>query len=438
MKIRFISVNDFIDSFLKPGESASITVAFKSLINDSYCRDLSLKIRSVLTAKRKRGEFIGSNPAYGYLRDPDDKTRLIIDEQVAYVVRNVFDWYISGMSKTAIAMKLNELGVFTPAKYRISKYPPKKKHNKEYANNLFGYWTMRAVHQMLENPVYCGHVCQNKRSTVSYKVAKQIEHDKSDWIIVKNTHEPIVSEKTFELAQELLKRRYRKPKVLEKVYPLSGYLRCWDCKRTMGRNNNLKPSGKSYPYYRCSTNTRVSPTACTKHYIRAEELEKAVLSAIQTQVKNFINLEERLNALDKHTIKKASIDGINKQMTTLKAKLEEAERFKIGLYTDLKREMITEDEYIVLKNEYAKQIEDIKKSLRALAEEQVELVNNEEAKNKWIERFKKYGEIDFLSRELVVSLIDVVYVHENKEVEVVFGFADEYKKLCEYLESMAV
>lgn len=431
--VRFISVLDHIDSFTRPSEMDSILIPLKNLLNDSYSRDLSLKIKSVLTSKKKRGEFIGSFAAYGYQRDPDDKSKLVIDPETAPIIRNIFEWYQSGMSKLGIVRKLNELGITCPAKYRISKYDTKMRYSKEYDQKLFGLWGHQAVDRILSNPLYCGHMAQNKRKNVSYKSKQQVPIDKEDWIIVKDTHEPIIGENLFNNVQELMLQNTRVSKNSGTVHMFAGFLICADCGRAMTRNNNKRPNGKTYPKYRCSTYARHSKDECTQHTVSADELEEIVLAAIKAQMVGVVELDEMMRKYDPSGLQKANIATIDRQIMGTQKKLDDVESFKLELYSDLKRKLISDDDYVSLRNGYARQSDELKTVLSNLLIERSELENAQNNKNQLVQTIRAHSEVDKLSRELLIALVEKIYVHEDKRMEIVFKFASELKALEEYV-----
>lgn len=199
--IRFIAVNDRIDSYLDPSSTNTILVPFKNLMNDEYARDTSIKIKSALNGRRKRGEYVGAFASYGYLKDPNDKHKLIIDPVAAEIVRKIFNWSVKeGVGKVKIAHRLNEQGILNPTGYK------KLELKQNYNNQMLarGYeWTPSTVRNILNNEVYLGHTVQGKRRVKSYKIHKVEQVAKEEWIVVKDTHEAIISEEIFNKAKEL-------------------------------------------------------------------------------------------------------------------------------------------------------------------------------------------------------------------------------------------
>lgn len=431
--VRFIAINDHVDSFLRPAEMDSILIPLKNLLNDSYSRDLSIKVRSAMTAKRKRGEFIGGYACYGYLKNPEDKTKLIVDPETADTVRDIFNWYIEGLGKTPIAKKLNALGVPSPFKQRFIR-DARERPNHEYASKLSWLWSAQTITTILENPTYLGNITQNKRTQVSYKNAKRMLIDKSDWIIVENTHEPIIDQYTFDRVQELMKLRTKSTLKTGNVYLFSGLIRCADCKRAMERVTVKKDNGKVYVNFRCHTYTAYSHDACTKHTISEHEVETAVLQSLRTYTQLLVDFEKVLGAVDCRKHRQNQVDRLAKGIAKSQQELAEIERFKLGLYTDLKKGLLTQEDYISLKSGYAEQSATLTAQIASLQEERNNLDVQETLQNEWLERFKKYRGIESLDRSLVTELVDRIDIHEGRRLTIHFKFQDEFEKIRAFAE----
>jgi len=282
--VRFIAVTDSFDSMEARTANDTILLPFKNLINDVYARDISLKVRSNLDAKRKKGEFVGAFAVYGYVRDSADRNRLAIDNTAAAVVRDIFKRRIAGQSNQGIARMLNESGVASP-------YEHKKNAGNYYsafATNQQAAWSAVAVGRILANEVYTGVMEQGKFSSINYKVRERFARAKADWVCVEDTHEAIVSKREFQLAAALLKRDVRVPSGKNELYALSGLLFCGDCGDSMVRR--LVPSGGTkYAYYVCGTNKRGE--GCKPHSTSERAVESAVLKIVNTLGKIYIGTD---------------------------------------------------------------------------------------------------------------------------------------------------
>ena len=194
--IRFIAVNDQIDSIKNPESVNSIIVPFKNLINDEYCRDISNKIKAVLNVKMKKGEYVGAYAPYGYIKDPNDIHHLIIDEDAAKVVRMIYELTLNGYGRTAIAKKLNELGILNPTGHRAIDLKMRIPF-KNNTDKVTYSWCSTTIRDILRNQMYCGDLVQNKGKLISYKIHKRVLVPQEEWIIVKDTHDAIIDRDTI-------------------------------------------------------------------------------------------------------------------------------------------------------------------------------------------------------------------------------------------------
>ena len=246
--VRFIAVNDHYDSLEGKSQADEIVIPFKNLINDAYCRDISIKIRSHLEVKRKNGEYIGAFTPYGYQKDSDNKNKLVIDAYAAGIVKEIYRMKLSGMSQTAIANALNKQGVLSPMEYKHSLGIRIQDNFKTHEQ---AEWSAMSVKRILENEVYTGTLVQGKRTTPNHKVKKLMKKPETDWVRIEKNHEAIVSEREFALVQRLLGIDTRTSLNEEKVYPLSGLVGCGDCGAMMIKRD--VPAGGKVDAYACWT-----------------------------------------------------------------------------------------------------------------------------------------------------------------------------------------
>ena len=300
LNIRFIALNSGVDTICEHTNPATqcITVGIQNVINESYIANTSVSIRGALDINRKQGKFIGSFATYGYLKDPDDHHKLVIDDEAAEVVRTIFKWFIEGKSVIGITKSLNSLGIPNPSEYKRQKGFNYKHTNK----NNDGLWCDSTVRRMLRNQMYIGNMVQGKNTNLSYKIKKCRAKPKDEWIIVEGTHEPIIDKETFEKAQSLFNRNTRTSPKKTEVDLFSGFVKCADCHRAMSKKINNHAYGV-YKYYRCVTASKKSKTACSPHSIRIDVLEKTVLSSIQNMIDTAIELEKILDKINKQSVK---------------------------------------------------------------------------------------------------------------------------------------
>lgn len=430
MGVRFIAINDSYDS-LDRNQSDSLIIPFKNLINDAYCKDISVKIRSQLEIKRKNGEYIGAFVVYGYLKDPENKNRIIVDPFASEVVRAIFKWKIEGLSQGRIADKLNAQGVLCPLEYKRSigvnlksSFQVKKK----------AQWSAVSVERILKNEIYTGVLIQGKRSTPNYKVKKTIVKDEAEWIRVEDAHEPIVDRTDFENVQSILKRDIRIAPDEDVVYPFSGYMKCGDCNQNMVRKSFFH-GRKRYNYFICSTHKRGK--GCSTHSISAEELMESVLNATRRHVDMIIEMSGMIDIIESLPEKQRGVMNYDAQIVKLKEDIEKNEGFKLKLYDNLQDGVISQDEYFLFKKNYAAKIKKAEESIRLLEEDREQMVSSCRERLKWMDVFKKYANLEVLDRVAVVDLIECIYVYEDRRVEVVFRYKDECEKIMRLLKNVS-
>ncbi len=274
--VRFVAINDNYDSAYGDAATNSFLLPFKNLINDMYSRDISVKVRTSLNARRKNGEFVGAFCPYGYRRSETERQRLEVDEAAAETVKLIFSLYGSGCSIREIVTRLNMLAVPSPLEYKNA---IGVNMETAFRGGERSKWTYTAVRRILENEVYVGVLVQGKRSRVNHKVPFVRNVETTEWVRVENTHEAIVSTSDFILVSELLRRNIRSSASKRNVF--SGYVYCGDCGAAMVCKS-VSASGRKYLYYVCSAHKR--DRTCAWHSISENELLKVVQTAIKTQI----------------------------------------------------------------------------------------------------------------------------------------------------------
>ena len=432
--IRFIAINDSVDSFKNPASTNTILVPFKNLINDEYCRDTSIKIRTSLNGKKKKGEFVGAFPAYGYLKNPKDKHKLIIDKSVEEIVKNIFEWNVNeGLGKIAICHRLNNLGILNPTGHK--KIELEQNYNNYGIKNNTYTWTPSTVRNILSNEVYIGNTVQGKRKTKSYKLHKVEAVPEEDWVRVENTHEAIIDKEIFEKAQELSKKDTKVSQKTKKLSIWAGILKCADCKRAMNKKSSTNKNGSKYEYYICSTYRKKSNKLCTKHTIKLENLEKAVLQAINLHIDLLINIDDITKEINQSAYQNTKSKNIGNVIAMRQKDISKFSNFKRTLYEDWKNGDITREEYLEYKQKYEKNIEKLNNNIVNLQKEKEKIEKQNNIENDWIERFKKQKKLTELSRDIIVELINSIYIHDNGDIIIEFKFKDEFKQYLNYIKN---
>ena len=427
--VRFIAINDGYDSADTENQSNDFVLPFKNLINDSYCRDISIKSRSNLEVKRRNGEFVGNFAVFGYMRSPDDKHKLIVDEEAAVVVRNIFNWKQEGWNAQQIANHLNKLHFPSPMEYKR-----KCGHNyrTSFKTKTVAQWSAVAVLRILKNPVYTGVLEQGKTTTPNYKVKTRIVKDESKWARIENAHEAIITPAQFELVQTVLGLDTCRAEGQDEIYPFSGMIYCADCQSPMIHRTSTA-GGKKYQYYMCSGNKR-DKDSCTTHNIKCELVEKVVLATVQAHISMAIDIDNAMKRVEALDWEKREIRKIDAQISAMELDVEKFNNIKMELYEDLKSDLITKEEYHSFKNDYDIRIQSIRQQIAGLVSQRNAVEGGLTSVQGWFAQFRKYENIEKLTRLTIVSLIERVEINENKDIHVKFRHADQFTAALEYLQ----
>jgi len=424
MGVRFISLAEGVDSYLNPDSVNSIIVPITNVMNDQYCYQTSKKIRQVFDYKRRNGQYIGSFAPYGYIKDPKDKHQLIVDPEAAEIVKKIYELCLQGMAKLQIVMYLNDHGIPSPTAYRIEKGLP---YSPAVADNPM--WGNKIITDILKNPIYTGDLVQGRHRVKSYKVHQIEAVPEEEWVRVADTHEAIIPHETFNRVQEVLKRDTRTAPKKRELHLFSGFLRCADCGKAVTRSQ----SGKNV-YYACSTYKKRSRTACSMHSIKHNRLEAAVLFAIQYQVSTAVSYSEMIARINTAPLKKSQSHRLDDQIAAKEKELTKITRYKQSLYQDWKDGEITQQEYREMKADYERQAAGLSDLLARLMAERKELASGVDQQHPALVAFAKYQNIEKLTREILIELVDHIKVYENGNISVKFKFADEFRRIAEYIE----
>ena len=426
--VRFIAINDGYDSLGGKGQTDEIIIPFKNLINDAYCRDISVKIRSHLEVKRKNGEFIGSFAPYGYQKDEDSRNRLVIDPVAAGTVRDIFRMKLHGMSQDAIADRLNSTGVLSPMEYKNASG---SSYQTSFRTGERAQWSAVTVRRILENECYIGNLVQGRQTTPNHKVKKPIVKPEAEWVRIEKSHEPVVSDRDFAIVQRLLKMDTRMSPGQAEVYPLAGMAVCADCGAAMVRKN-VCAGGKRYRYYVCSRNKETKE--CTSHRIAVERLEEAVLHLLKVQISNVLDLKQAMGKVSGIPFQELDIRELEKRIGQKEAEILRCRELRNMLYEDMKDGIVSKEDYMELHEAYTKRRGMAEEAVAKMKQEIKDILASNTDKYRWLDYFAEHRNIDRLTRNVAVELIDRVKVVDKDTIEVVFSFGDCYKEILGSLE----
>ena len=425
--VRFIAINDNYDSMNSNSESDELIVPFKNLINEAYCRDTSIKIRSQLEIKRRRGDFIGSFAVFGYRKDPADRHRLLVDDYAAEVVRDIFAWKLDGLSAGDIAARLSASGIPTPMDYKQSQG---MNYSTSFRIKEKSEWSAGMILRILKNPVYTGVLEQGRVTTPSYRVKRLVNKPRKEWAIVENCHEAIINYYDFESVQKALALDARTTESGKAVDLFSGMVNCGECGGAMIKKT--VPSGKKkYTYFVCATHK--NEKTCFSHGIRDTALTEIVLEFLKKHIRDVIDLADLLALTDTAQLQKAKVQKLRERLDTKEAEIDRYQRLLRSLYESLADGLIDQSEYQNLKKNYTNRRTHAEEQANAIREEMEQEINRSDQGLGWIEEFRRYQNIEALDRSIVVRLIERILIFRDHRVDIVYRWQNEFQWQTELL-----
>lgn len=423
--VRYIALLDNIDTYIDSGMNDM--APFKGVINDMYVRDISKKIRSSLTERRKAGNFLGVTAPYGYMKDPNNKFHLVINEKEAEIVKRIFRLYLEGNGLTKIAQILTKDGVPVPGESRDI--------GKTRKTALYSSWKQTTIRRILDNRVYLGELVQFKRKKVNYKSKKRITVPEEERYICKGTHEPIINEEDFNTVQNILKKN-KSFKGTKHDYLFKGLLYCAECGARLNitySNYALKKFGEYRYTTICYSYSRLYSDICTRHSNSIFELEEVLIKHIKAVCSNYINetLKDELVSMAKRK-KLEELKQINneKRLEELEQKITDIGLYIKNLYMDKVKGVVSENDYISLVADFTKDRDNLLNEKAEL----IKIMQNEKPLTDESAKIEKLAK-EFLSlekptKQLLNELIEKITISENKEINIYFKFNElnEMKK----------
>ena len=425
LSVRFIALTDHYDSFRADTGESGIILPVKNFINDSYCRDISIKVKSQFEVKRKNGQCIAPFAPYGYRKAKGDKHQLVIDEYAAEIIRKVFAWKIEGLALSAIAEKLNGMGILSPKEY-------KKFIGTNYKGGFSGtataHWSVPTIKRILTNEVYLGHMVQGKSEKINYKLKKSIKKPETEWIRVKNTHEAIVSEDSFQVVQHLLKADGRVSPTSEKTSFFMGILFCGDCGEQMIRRTN-RYKDRQKVYYICSTKNRGE--GCSRHSIEEEKLKVLVLEMVRKYANCFLEEKRIFEQALRMETNFESIVHYDSEIARLKAQRDKYYVLCSNLYEDLRHGIITKEEFERLHCEFNRKAAELEAAQKKQENMIKELFKNGVISTARLKTMQECSELKEIDRHTLCSMVRKISVLEGRRIEIEFRYADQYRLMLE-------
>ncbi len=416
--IRFVSIVDHVDTNIKGTKKAR---QINSLVNEWYSEDLSNSIKRVFESKMKAGKFLGAYACYGYIKDPKDKHKLIIDDEAASVVREIFRLYLQGNGSYKISAILTERGVPTPSTYKELKGINLKTPNSGKYSTTYGVWALNTVRRILTNKMYLGHMVQGKEKKVSYKSKKVKAVPKDEHIIVENTHTAIIDEKTFYTVQSLMdkKRTVHKPtygyKGTRDAHLFAGKLRCLDCGSNMHRGTPCR-DGKTY-HMRCNLSNKTKSNECSPHSIKLNKLttivEVRIREIINDYMSNAGNVSVVMESLNNKSTIKKDISQKERELTVIDREIENNNAYIAAAFKEKVKGLLSDEEFVDMKGTIQDEITQHKKRKVRLEEEVASLKLRFNSLGDVEGLLKKFADFEELTHEMVNEFIDYIEIGER-------------------------
>ena len=432
--IRFISVNDNYDTHNIHSRD-ELTVSVKNIVNDYYAKDISMKSGAALKAKRQNGDYIGNYAPHGYSKDPENKSRLVVNPETAPVIQQIYEWRAQGLGIGTIARMLNERDIPSPGRYRFE-------HGIITNNNKKGsalLWNRHALSDILRNIAYIGHLAQGKCTASLIRGIPVHRAPESEWDIVYNTHAPIVSQELFDRVQEVNEANAKAYKAAygtcshlpTRSNPYREKLVCADCGTQLKLYRSISHDRKkAYFVYICPTYVEHRELRCTKKSIRCDDLDAAVLQALRVQIELFCNTQAVLMKLAEKRASSRDHDTQTKsEIQKLQQEIKRKQGYALALYEDYKSGLLTKEECVMAREQYQKEIEALKEQVEHLECPEDRAAQAVEKSKEWGKLFEEYRYAEVISQELISAFVDRIQVWADGSIKITFLFDNELKAL---------
>ena len=404
-RVRYISLLDGIDTGVE--STANDITPFRAIMNDMYAKDISKKIKSVKRDKQRKGQFIGGKPMYGYKMHPTEKNKIVIDEEVAPVVRQIFTMALDGMSCRKIAATLNEEGIPTPATYcgwNMGRKGP-------YA----GLWSSERISEMLQNETYLGNMVQGRTVKISYKSKKSLKQDRE------NTHEPLIDKETFYKVRMLVNsRKHTRSRTYD--FLLKGLIFCHECGYPMAVLNRPPVSGEDRLFFVCRTYQRFTKAGvCSCHSIKEQVVTEAVLAKVREVCEAYLD-PQKLQPIAADAVEKArKAENHEAEIQVIQSKIDSLTANLDKMYMDRLTGLLAEADFERIYQKVKIDRTSLEEKRKELEAQKESPVSTEDRAKELVQRFLKSA---YTSRELLVSLIERVELTEDKQIIIKFRFRE--------------
>lgn len=421
--VRFIAVNDGFDS-IRPQDIGNLESSFKTLLNDYYSRDLSRKVRSAKRLRAERGCFLSPFAPYGFVKDPEDKNKLLIDPDAAETVRRIFQTVLDGFSTTQIARALNDDLIPTPMLYKRAAgcsrtvWPCVREDN---------FWTHNAVAKILRDERYIGKNVYGKRTRDTVGHWHNVKVSRSEWIVVDDTHEGIVTREEYDAAQARLREFAERDLISSGGTPLYKKVRCGVCGHLMTR-----VKAKS-PYYICRTSRVTSAYSCTEEHIPESDLLDALLDGLRVQAMYAVEAGRIWE--EQHLQYRRDTNEIHKTLSGLKETCRQTESTIRELYEGFALGELDKASYLAAKSAAAQRRDDAAARIRELEAELENTGADGRLNNRFVDCFQRYAEVEEVTAEIVTDVLQEIVVYPDHRLNIVWNYREDLEKLLLDMES---
>lgn len=419
--VRFIAVTDQFDTADPGNLHGGIMLPLKNMINEAYSLDIGRKIKAQARQAMKDGDYIGAPAPYGYRKDPDNCHKLLIDENTAPVVKQIFEWAYERVALNRIVRNLNEMGIAAPSHY-------KKSTGEITSPGLIGSgkWQTRTVMKILESEVYTGDLVQGKTKMVDHR---QVKADDDNLIIARHTHEPIISHELFIAVQEYRKQVCEESRAVHKRAYTPNIFKskvfCADCGRSLHRQRAERKKGSDIYWFHCLTNSRVAKDTCKGVMMQETELIATVTTILEKELSVALGMSLPLFQLEAR--QKQKKDGLKSRMSAKRQEIEKQRRLIRGLYENFVQGILTSEEYFELKAGYEESITALSGDIEAL-EKEMDALDDQLVRYRAMEKdVKSLAQDHVLTAELIERLIERIEIDHERNIRVSFRFKSEFQ-----------
>lgn len=425
MGVRLILLNDQYDSNQRSQSNDYLTLRFKSLINDIYPADTSRSVRANLRAKMLDGQCVAPFAFYGYLKSPDDKHKLVIDDYAGSVVQEIFRQKLKGNSLSDIAGRLNSLGILPPLAYKNNILKQSLKTGFKVTGR--DRWEPTMVRRILSDERYSGILIQGKTTTPNYKVKRLIHKDPEEWIRHEDAIPVLVDKHTAEVVRHLMGRDTRRGGKGNAL--LAGLVECADC----GQSMVMKSPDGINRYYICSTS--LYEKNCKPHSISVKKLEEIVRESILYYISVIVQLNDVLESVKSMDLPEQKLYEADRQLEVLQQECSRILKIKKNLYESFCEGLLDEGEFQNYKKKYDASLKRLEMNIQIQREEIKDVKKNIEKQQEWIKHFLLYKDKQEIDRTMVAMLVKSIRIHANKSVSIVFWYGDEFEQLITFLQT---